>query len=226
MTWWALMGLGFILGLKHALEPDHLTAVTTLANQERSAWAAARTGAIWGAGHSASLLALSSLVLLLRLPVPERWVRVADFPVGIMLVILGLLALRDLGGKGGHVHLLRQGGRWRLLVHAHGPVGQAAPAGSGIRPLLVGLVHGLAGSGALIVLVTASIPAPLTALAYITAFAVGTVLSMAVCSCLLALPFRFTLERLGGWHVGLRAAAATVSVGLGVFMMWSIASGR
>ncbi|MHB8420454.1 MAG: HoxN/HupN/NixA family nickel/cobalt transporter [Myxococcales bacterium] len=176
----AFIAFGFALGLRHAFEPDHLAAVSTLvAGGRRRASAAAFLGALWGLGHTLAILALGGTLLVLRVRLPDRTQALLELAVAGMLVLLGGRGLwrafrltRATGGP--HAH----GG----LVHSHG--GDPAhfhlgPFALGVRPLLVGLVHGLAGTGALTSLVMAELPTAASALVYLATFGLGSLLGMA-----------------------------------------------
>ena len=182
-------GLGSLLGMRHALEPDHLAAVSTLVTGERSSAKAALLGACWGLGHTGSLVVVGTALVLLRAEMPARVADVFELGVALMLIALGLRAiyLAARQGKAGPVHA-HQHGR-RLHVHpgapAHIHIGAWTLAR---RPLLVGAVHGLAGSGALTALVLATLPTTSARLIYMGVFGLGSTLGMAALSGLLGWP--------------------------------------
>jgi high-affinity nickel-transport protein len=200
--------LGSLLGMRHALEPDHLAAVSTLVTQERNGYKAALLGACWGVGHSLSLLVAGTVLVLLRAEMPARLADVFELGVAAMLVMLGLRAiyLAARQGPAGPVHAHHHGGR----VHVH----RGAPAHIHIgtwtlarRPLLVGAVHGLAGSGALTALVVTMLPSTAARITYMIVFGLGSTLGMAALSGVVGWP----LARLGS-H---RAVARTISLAVG-----------
>lgn len=180
--------LGLVLGARHALEPDHLAAVGTLMSAER---AGVRVGALWGVGHTAALLAVGLVLGALRAELPAGWSR--GFELGVAAMLLGL------GGRA----------LWRALR------GEAIASGHthASRPLLVGLVHGLAGSGALTALAVASTPALGAQLAFMILFGVGSVVGMAAVAGTLGLPLGRLPDRGRRW---LGAAAGACSIGVGV----------
>jgi hypothetical protein len=201
-------GLGSLLGMRHALEPDHLAAVSTLVTGERSNYKAALLGACWGLGHTCSLLVAGVVLVVLRADMPVRLADAFEFCVALMLIGLGLraiyLAARE--GPAGPAHTHHHG----HLVHVH----EGTPAHVHIgtwtlarRPLIVGAVHGLAGSGALTALVLATLPSTAARLTYMAVFGLGSTLGMAALSGLLGWP----LARLGS-HRGL-ARAISLAVG-------------
>jgi high-affinity nickel-transport protein len=199
-------GLGSLLGMRHALEPDHLAAVSTLVTGERSSAKAALLGVCWGLGHTLTLVVVGAALVLLRAEMPARAADGFEFCVALMLIGLGLraiyLAARE--GPAGPVHVHHHG----HVVHAH----QGVPAHIHIgtwtlarRPLLVGAVHGLAGSGALTALVLTTLPSTAARLSYIALFGLGSTIGMAALSGLLGWP----IARLGQ-HRGLARAMSLV----------------
>jgi hypothetical protein len=200
-------GLGTLLGMRHALEPDHLAAVSTLVTGERSRFKAALLGACWGLGHTFTLLVVGVVLVILRADMPARLADAFEFCVALMLIGLGLRAiyLAARQGPAGPAHVHHHG----HVVHVH----PGAPAHVHIgtwtlarRPLLVGAVHGLAGSGALTALVLATLPSTAARLTYMAVFGLGSTLGMAMLSGLLGWP----LARLGSHRGVLRAVSLAV----------------
>jgi hypothetical protein len=210
-------GLGSLLGMRHALEPDHLAAVTTLVSRERSSVRAAFLGAWWGIGHTLALIVVGATLVLVRGELPTQVSKAFEFGVALMLIVLGVRSIRLAAqqGPGGPRHLHRHG----LLVHSHAAVPSHVHIGSWTfagRPLLVGAVHGLAGSGALTALVLTTLPTTAARLTYVLLFGVGSTLSMAALSGLLGWP----LARLGTHHRvarGVSLAVGYVSIAIGIW---------
>jgi high-affinity nickel-transport protein len=175
--------LGLLVGLRHAFEPDHLTAVSTLVVEARDARRGTLLGMIWGVGHTAALVLVGTLLLATGAALPARTEAVFELGVALMLVVLGVRALwlgaRD--GKLGGVHHHRHGGGEH--IHA-GPDAHLHISGRtfALRPLIVGLVHGLAGSGAMTALVFAELPDLASRVVYIVLFGLGSIFGMAVAS--------------------------------------------
>src|SRR5471032_2228229 len=201
-------GLGSLLGMRHALEPDHLAAVSTLVTGERHSFKAAFLGVCWGLGHTFALIVVGTVLVLLRAEMPVRVADGFEFCVALMLIGLGLraiyLAARE--GPAGPAHTHHHG----PLVHVH----EGTPAHVHIgtwtlarRPLMVGAVHGLAGSGALTALVLTTLPSTAARLTYMAVFGLGSTFGMAALSGLLGWP----IARLGN-HRGL-ARAISLAVG-------------
>jgi hypothetical protein len=193
----ASSSLGSLLGMRHALEPDHLAAVTTLVSEERSSYKAALLGACWGLGHTFALVVVGAVLVALRAEMPAHVADLFEFFVALMLIALGVRAIyqsRRQGrqGRSGPVHAHRHGG----VVHVHGASAPHVHIGTWTlarRPLIVGAIHGLAGSGALTALVLATLPTTAAQLTYVGLFGLGSTLGMAALSGLLGWP----LARLG-----------------------------
>jgi len=215
--------LGLTLGVRHAFEPDHLAAVSTLATEQKSARAGLLLGAWWGLGHTLSLLAVGGSLALLEAKMPERLGLAFEVLVGVMVVGLGLRALK---------RAVAEGRRGVTTTHAHfGEVHTHASPGDHLhlrgwtlatRPLLVGLMHGLAGSGALTALVLAELPTAEARLGYIALFGLGSVAGMALLTGLAGLPL-MRVARAPRAAALLLGVAGVLSVGIGGF--WAIASG-
>jgi hypothetical protein len=210
-------GFGSLLGMRHALEPDHLAAVSTLVSQERNGFKAAWLGLCWGAGHTLALLLVGVSLVALEAELPTSVATAFEFAVAIMLVGLGLRAISQAARQGtsGPSWLHRHG--WRLHRHAgaepHVHIGSWTLAR---RPLVIGAIHGLAGSGALTALVLATLPSTAARLAYMALFGLGSAVGMAVLSGLLGWP----LARLGAHHAvarGVTLLVGCLSTALGIF---------
>jgi ABC-type nickel/cobalt efflux system permease component RcnA len=224
----ALLGLGLVFGLKHATEVDHVIAVTTIVSEQRSIWRAAVVGGLWGAGHTASLVVVGLFVLTLRIAVPEGVAGWLEFGVALMIIALGVNAVaRALRGRtDAHLHRHRHDGVEHAHLHFHEGVAEEREAGEGhthavtrvgIKPVLVGAMHGLAGSAALTLLVLAQIDSVALGLLYLAVFGFGSVLGMMLMSGLVGLPFALGARRLGGLSYGLQVAVGALSVAFGLW---------
>ena len=207
---------GSLVGMRHALEPDHLAAVSTLVSRERDAYRAALLGIFWGLGHTLTLVVVAATLLAARAAMPAGASDVFEFFVAVMLVGLGLQSIRRaaLQGPTGPDHEHRHG----HMVHRHPGVMAHVHVGGWTlarRPFLVGAVHGLAGSGALTALVLATLPSTAARLAYVTLFGVGSTFGMAAMSGL----FGWPLARLGrhqGFARTISVLVGCLSMGLGI----------
>jgi ABC-type nickel/cobalt efflux system permease component RcnA len=224
----SLLAFGFVLGLKHAVDADHLAAVSTMASERRSLFSSALIGALWGVGHTISLMAAGVLVIVLHLQISKTVEQSLEFGVGLMLVGLGVNALRKLA-RGGHAHIHVHQHGWH--AHAHPHVHERAQKEEphthhglkfGARPLLIGLVHGLAGSAALMLVILTTISSPLVSLLYIVIFGAGSVGGMMLMSTLFALPARFAAARFSRAEFALRCLAGIFSLSFGLFMIYRL----
>jgi len=221
-----LLGLGLVLGLRHALDPDHIAAVSTIVSESRSVRRSSLIGTFWGLGHTMSLLIAGVLVIALKVQISDRVALWMEFAVALMLILLGLKAmLKPLRGWRIHVHQHTHGGGSHSHLHLHRPSEEHAHQHrhllrSGARPFLVGMVHGMAGSAALMILVLATIPSALAGLIYIAVFGLGSVGGMLIMSSLISLPFIFTRQRFKVLSEGLQVAVGLFSLSFGLFLTW------
>ncbi len=224
----SLLGLGFILGLKHAVEADHLAAVSTIVSERKSILGSSLVGGLWGVGHTVSLLIAGVVVILLRVEISERTSLALELCVALMLVALGASALAKLlRGARVHTHSHRHGARKHLHPHLHDRSHETEGHWHhgdrpGARPIFVGMAHGFAGSAALMLLVLSTIPSPLAGLGYIAVFGIGSVGGMLVMSALVSLPLRFTATRFARANLTLRWLTGIFSIGVGMFMIYEI----
>ena len=213
----ASAGLGAVLGIGHALEPDHLAAVSTLMTGERSSAKAAWLGAWWGLGHTLTLFTAGALLVALRADMPALVAQLLEVCVIVLLVGFGVRAIHQSARRvpQGPTHSHRKPRAWSA---------SRADRWTVARPLVVGAVHGLAGSGALTALVVTTLPSTAARLAYLMLFGVGSTVGMVVLSGLLGWP----IARMGAHHVCTRTfslAAGSVSIALGLFWAYPFIEG-
>jgi sulfite exporter TauE/SafE len=224
----SLLAFGFVLGLKHSVDADHLAAVSTMAGERRSLLSSSLIGALWGVGHTISLMVAGIVVIVLHFQISETVKQSLEFCVGLMLVALGVNALRKLA-RGGHlhIHVHEHGGYLHAHPHVHDGVQKEEPhthhgLSFGARPFLIGLVHGLAGSAALMLLVLTTVSSPFVGLLYIGIFGAGSIGGMMIMSTLFALPARFTAARFTRANFALRCLAGIFSLSFGLLMIYEI----
>jgi ABC-type nickel/cobalt efflux system permease component RcnA len=225
----ALLGLGMLFGLKHATEVDHIVAVSTIVSQHRSVLRSALVGAMWGAGHTLALLVTGVIVLSLRVAIPEVVSNWLEFAVALMIIALGASALWRALRKGSefHLHSHEHDGLSHVHVHFHDNETRHTRTATtkhshnvrsvGIKPLLIGTMHGLAGSGALTLLVLTQIKSAWLGLAYLGVFGLGSVAGMLLMSGLVGLPFALTSGNLTTFHHRLQTAAGVLSICFGIW---------
>lgn len=217
----ALSGIGLLLGFRHAFEPDHLAAVSTLATRQGSLFAACRLGLAWAVGHSASVGIVVFAIIAGGLHLPARLWPAADFLVGLLLVVLGGSVLWRYARGRWHMHLHAHGGNAHLHLHSHasGAAHQHTHATGDLRRSLgFGLLHGLAGSAAILVLLVAAAPTRTAQLAYFFAFALGTIVGMLVVSFSLAGIVRLASGRGARVATALHLGAAATSIVVGIVL--------
>ncbi len=223
-----ILGIGLVFGLRHATEADHIAAVGTMVSEQGGVRRALRTGVLWGAGHTISILAAGILVLGLRLAISERVSRFLEFGVALMIITLGGLALtRALRGRTDfHRHAHTHGGHSHSHLHFHGSEEQHLPSDpghavpTGFKPLLVGIMHGLAGSAALTLLVLTQTRSTALGMAYLAAFGIGSIGGMALMSVLISVPFSATASR-PGLNRSIRIVAGGLGLAFGLLYAWS-----
>jgi sulfite exporter TauE/SafE len=222
----AVLGVGFLIGLKHATEADHLAAVSTIVSERKSLLSSMFIGGVWGLGHTISLVIAGIFVLLLDFQISEQTERMLEFGVGVMLVLLGLNVLRKIVQGGTlHFHAHEHGARQHVHAHLH-ELGAADEPNThhgfsfSPRALVIGMIHGLAGSAALMLLVIPTIDSRLLGLLYIIIFGVGSIGGMMLMSLLVGLPFSLTALRFNRFNSLLQSVAGLISVGLGFFIIY------
>src|SRR5467141_3732528 len=224
----ALAGLGLLLGFRHAFEPDHLAAVSTLATRQGRLLDACRLGLAWALGHTASVGLVVGAIILFGLHLPDRLWPAADLLVALLLIGLGgTVILRYAPGQWHlHVHSHAAGPHLHLHSHAQGSAHEHAhPQGDARRSLGFGLLHGLAGSAAILVLLVAAAPTRAAQLTYFAAFARGTMVGMLAVSFCLAGLVRVASGQGAKWATALHLGSAVASVVVGVVLAGRVAGG-
>lgn len=228
----SIFAFGFVMGLRHAFEADHLAAVATLATRGPGGpRAGLLQGAAWGLGHTLTLLLVGGTCLLVGAAVPERWAVRLELAVGVMLLVLGADTLLRMRRARVHAHVhAHADGRAHWHVHRHGT--HAAHEGAAHehvdghprpwRALAVGLVHGLAGSAALFLLTLQTVGSFWPGLAYIALFGCGSILGMAGLSAVIAVPMRAAADRLSLVRGALEVLVGLGTVGVGIRVIWSL----
>lgn len=225
MTFLSMLALGFFLGMRHATDADHVVAITAIVSRERSTRAAMRMGALWGLGHTATILVVGGAIVVFGLAIPPRLGLSMEMCVAVMLVVLGIMnltgtmrridkAAHDVGHDAERAQALRERTAPGLTTPHH--------TSRIVRPVIVGLVHGLAGSAAVALLVLASIRVPMRALVYLLVFGAGTVLGMMMLTGAMVFPLAAIAKRFGSVERGTARLTGVASVAFGLYLAYEI----
>ncbi len=206
MTLFSVLALGFLLGMRHATDSDHVIAVTTIVSQQRNVLSAALTGIFWGIGHSLTLFTVGGAIILFGVVIPERVGMSLEFCVAIMLVLLGLLNLDSLRRHPTDAHRQSHVGGFHIRL----------------RSTVIGVVHGLAGSAAVALLVLPLIRNPYWATFYLLVFGAGTIAGMMLITAIIAAPITYTANRFRLFNRYTGTVAGAFSVGFGLFLVHQI----
>jgi high-affinity nickel-transport protein len=247
-----ILGIGFFLGMRHASDPDHVVAVSTIVSRERSLPRAGWIGVLWGVGHTLTILIVGAAIILFGVVIPPRLGLTLEFSVALMLILLGFLNLTGAmhwishrlspthpQHHGTHSHLHSHGDYAHDHAHMHSPEAEhhsaeldapnwlRAPFARlglfhSLRPLLIGVVHGLAGSAAVALLVLGTIREPRWAVLYLLIFGVGTIVGMMLMTLAFALPITLAGKRFIWLNQGLVTATGIVSLVFGLFVAYQI----
>ena len=247
----AILALGFMLGMRHATDPDHVVAVTTIVTGHRSMKSAALVGAAWGLGHTLTILLVGSGIIIFKWVIPPRLGLGMEMAVAVMLIVLGVANLtgtvrwirrqRSNASRATQVHSHPHRHGDYIHTHPHGHAPEAHPHGDDAtplaridrrfgstasyrlaRPLVVGIVHGLAGSAAVALLVLAAIKTPLWSIAYLLIFGIGTIAGMMLITAAISVPFVVTGGQFLRLQRSLRVASGLLSVAFGLVVAYQI----
>jgi high-affinity nickel-transport protein len=252
----AILALGFVLGMRHATDPDHVIAVTTIVARQRKAGSAALIGGLWGLGHTLTIVLVGSGIILFRWVISPRLGLSMEFAVALMLIVLGILNLTGVvgditetpassevdqgtGNRMHHAHHHAHGDYVHKHQHTHEPEAHphaveqtpvawldrqlgALGVYQSVRPIVVGIIHGLAGSAAVALLVLATISDPRWSMLYLLVFGLGTIAGMMLTTAVIAVPFQYTSASSVRWNRRLRVASGLLSLGFGLFIAYRI----
>jgi len=244
----SLIALGFFLGMRHATDADHIIAVSTIVTRQRTLRGGVLIGGLWGLGHTLTIVIVGGAIVVFSVVIPPALGLTMEMTVALMLVVLGLWNLTGLiqtvrdqlgGSTAPHAHAHRHGDYVHSHRHGHGPqdhghAEERTPqawldrrlGGLGVyqivRPLVVGLVHGLAGSAAVALLVLTTIGDARWAMAYLVLFGFGTIVGMMLITLVIAAPMAYASRRLTHVERHLRVASGLLSLGFGLFLVYQI----
>jgi len=211
-----IVSIGFLLGMRHATDADHVIAISTIVSRERGLLKAGLIGAIWGAGHTLTIFLVGIAIILFKIAIPTRIGLSMEFSVGLMLILLGVLNLtgktRRWLSKANHTH----GDLEATMLEKRKLSGWL----SFLRPLMVGIMHGLAGSAAIALLVMTTIQKPALEIFYILIFGIGTIAGMMLITGCIALPIAYTARKFTTWNHRLVYASGLLSLCFGLFVTY------
>lgn len=227
----SILILGFLIGIRHAFEPDHLAAVTAMVSGKTSLRQTLRQGAVWGLGHTTTLFLVCGAVIYMETAISDFAARMMEAVVGVLLVGLGAQVIHRMIRDRIHFHAHRHaGGETHFHAHSHKRETQQTvhsrmhdhdhPAAFPLRFFIVGLMHGMAGSAALAVMTAQTTASPWLALAYVALFGIGSMAGMALFSAAISLPLKGA-RSLTWAHNGLQAAIGCLTLGLGVMTVFT-----
>ena len=224
-----ILFLGFLIGMRHALEADHVAAVAVLATRARSVKQALPLGLMWGVGHTLTLFAFGIVILLLGTQMPASLAAVLEGLVGVMLVLLGGDVVRRLIKEKIHFHRHRHS-TGTGHFHAHSHAGEKThdanhhihehPSAMPLRALGVGIMHGMAGSAALVLLSLQTVNSISSGILYIVLFGLGSMIGMAVLSAVMVAPMRYAAKSMTWAYSGLTVVLGCFSIGLGAYTVY------
>lgn len=206
LTLFSVLSIGFILGIKHAIEPDHVIAVSTIASKSKKLWQSTLAGVFWGIGHTATLFLVGIVLIIMKNEISDKVSMSLEFLVGIMLVYLGIMNILNFVKKKQHQHMHHE---------------QTTNKMSYLKSTAIGLVHGLAGSAAMVLLTMTTVDSVGEAAAYILFFGAGTILGMLVFTTVLGIPFVFSSQKYNVNRV-LALTAGGVSMIFGIYYMYNL----
>lgn len=223
---WTVGGIGFLLGMRHALDPDHVVAVSTIASEQKSLLRSSLVGAFWGVGHALSLMCAAGAVLALKLNISDSLAKWLEGGVAVMLVLLGVVAIRR-GLKEWTVHAHRHvhDGHEHIHLHehrkseTHGDHAHRHILGFGLRPFTVGIAHGLAGSAGLAIIAVGTTSSVAGGLLYIGMLGLGSAAGMMVLTALMSLPLLLLASRYRAFRGAVQLLAGVGSVVFGFWWM-------
>ncbi len=228
----SVLSLGFLVGMHHAMEADHVAAVSSMAARNSKLRTVVKHGLTWGLGHTITLFIFAGAAIVLGRAIPDTVAGWLETFVGLVLILLGANVLWRLWRDRIHFHAHRHGHdtkHFHAHGHAGGPISRGTPHhlqdhdhehGFRWRSLLIGLIHGIAGSAALLVLAVSQVGDPWLGIAYILVFGIGSIIGMGALSVAIAIPLSLSAQFLTWANRGLQLAIGLVTIGIGSWTLY------
>lgn len=228
-----ILSLGFFLGMRHATDPDHVIAVMTIVTRQRGMAKAGIIGALWGMGHTLTIFLVGAAIILFKIAIPPRLGLSMEFAVGLMLILLGILnltgVLRWMQGRfAPSTYIPEHAVSCNQIASTENWLDRSfreLGLYNALRPLIIGTVHGLAGSAAVAILVMTTIADPRWAIAYLLLFGLGTIAGMMAMTTAMAFPIAYTGRKMFHWNQALTVGSGVLSVAFGMFISFQIGIG-
>lgn len=214
-----MLGLGFLLGVEHAFEPDHIVAISSLISKEKNLKKTTILGAIWGVGHTTTLFLAGIIILTLKITIPETIALSLEFLVGLVIIFLGFYVIRDIIEKKKHIHKHTHNGRTHTHIHSHKGTDQHTHYHQSFS---VGLIHGLAGSAALMLLILSTFNSLIIGIIYILLFGIGSMVGMAIVGGLISIPFIYSSKKSRSINTVIQYGTGMISIGFGSYLLFKI----
>jgi sulfite exporter TauE/SafE len=215
----SILAMGFVLGIKHAIEPDHVIAVSTIASRSKKLWHSTLSGVFWGIGHTATLFIIGIILILMKGEIPNIWAMSLEFLVGIMLVYLGITSILSFNKTPVHKHA---DGKVHKQLLTQNDTGESQNKEiTYTKSMMIGFVHGLAGSAAMVLLTMSTAKSVLEAVIYIIIFGAGTIVGMLFFTTILGIPFVLSAKKVN-INKTLIQITGGISTVFGIYYMYNL----
>ena len=224
VSWLSILAFGFVLGIKHAIEPDHVIAVSTIAIQSKKLLRSTLAGVFWGIGHTATLFIIGIILILVKGEISGRWAMSLELLVGVMLIYLGVTSI--LSFKNIHIHQHKHDEEVHKHIHSHRYQGSHEHIHqhsytSYVKPMVIGLIHGLAGSAAMVLLTMSTVKTVWEGALYILIFGVGTIVGMLFFTTIIGIPFVLSAKKVGINKI-FSQITGIISTAFGIYYLYNI----
>jgi ABC-type nickel/cobalt efflux system permease component RcnA len=214
-----ILGLGFLIGLEHAFEPDHVVAISSIISKGKNLKKTTIIGAIWGLGHTTTLFIAGIIILTLKITIPETIALSLEFLVGLIIIFLGFYVIKDVIENKKHIHKHTHDGTTHTHIHSHKVTDEHTHYH---RSFSVGLIHGLAGSAALMLLILSTFNSLILGIIYILLFGIGSMVGMAIVGGIISIPFIYSSKKSRSIYTFIQYLTGFISIGFGSYLIFKI----